>query len=434
MFLSLISVPLINPNLSQIVAILFWFSLCLVAYAYVGYPALIWLCARLFGRHEAPPFIEDGELPTITLLIAAHNEQAVIGGRLENALALDYPRERLQIVVASDGSSDRTAQIVRSFADRGVRLLDFEPNRGKSATLNAAWAELTSELVLLTDANTAIEPAAPRRLARWFRSLDVAAVCGRLVLVDRAKGKNVDSLYWRYETFLKRCEARLGALLGANGAIYAIRRTSFVPIPRETILDDLVIPLLSRLRHGGRLIYDSEAVAHEETPDRISDEFRRRVRIGAGGFQSLRLLWPLLFPRYGWLAFSFFSHKLLRWSVPFCLVAMAVLNLALMDLPLYRATLAAQAVFYGLALVGARVPGRHRAVKLLRLTTLFSSMNAALLVGFFRWLTGRQRGAWMPTQRERGERESAASRRSLNASAARVCRDEAPVCDHAASL
>ena len=423
---------MINFALPFLVAILFWLSFATVAYAYLGYPALIWLCSRMFGRAEPPPPIDDDELPTMTLLIAAHNEQAVIGARLENALSLDYPADRLQIVVASDGSSDRTPQIVRSFADQGVRLLDFPANCGKSATLNAAWDELTTELVLLSDANTAIEPEAPRRLARWFCLPDVAAVCGRLVLVDRVEGKNVDSLYWRYETFLKRCEARLGALLGANGAIYAIRRTSFVPIPAETIVDDFLIPLVSRMRHGRRLLYDNEAVAEEETPERIGDEFRRRVRIGAGGFQSVGVLWPLLAPRYGWLAFSFFSHKLLRWSVPFCMMAMVAFNLALLDVPFYRAVLAAQAAFYGLAALGSQIPGRRGAVRVLRLTTLFCSMNIALLVGFFRWLGGRQGGAWARTARERGECQ--VSPRSLNGHAARLCHDDAPVCDHATSI
>jgi cellulose synthase/poly-beta-1,6-N-acetylglucosamine synthase-like glycosyltransferase len=389
----------IERLLSGSLQVLFWLGFGVVVYAYVGYPCFIWLCARLFGRTEAPPELADGELPTMTLLIAAHNEEAVIRQRLENALALDYPSERLAIVVASDGSSDGTAQIVRSFAERGVRLLDFQPNRGKSASLNAAWSELASDLVLLSDANTQIEAEAPRRLARWFRSADVGAVCGRLVLVDPDTGQNVDGLYWRYETFLKRCEARLGALLGANGAIYAIRRHSFVPIPTETIVDDFVIPLLSRLKTGCRLAYDAEAVAYEETPARISDEFRRRVRIGAGGFQSLGLLWPLFSPRHGWLAFSLLSHKLLRWLVPFCLLAMALANVPLAAEPFYRATLAAQAAFYGLALVGARLPGRRGAVRLLRLATLFSSMNLALFVGFFRWLSGRQRGAWARTER-----------------------------------
>jgi cellulose synthase/poly-beta-1,6-N-acetylglucosamine synthase-like glycosyltransferase len=380
-------------------AIVFWVCLAFVAYAYAGYPVLIWLGSRLFGRSPAPPVVSDEALPRLTVLIAAHNEASVIGPRLENALALDYPRDKLEIIVASDGSRDATADIVRGFADRGVRLLDYHPNRGKAATLNAAWREVTGDVVLLSDANTFTDREAPRRLARWFSDPSVGAVCGRLILIDPVSGRNVDGLYWRYETFLKRCEARLGALLGANGAIYAMRRDGYVAIPAETIVDDFVIPLLARLERGTRLVYDADAVAREETPPEIHDEFKRRARIGAGDFQSLRLLWPLLSPRHGWLAFSFVSHKLARWSCPFFLLGMAAANVALVTVPFYRLTLAAQAGFYAVAWLGSRSTGSGPAVRLLRLTTLFSTMNAALLVGFFRWLTGRQRGAWARTTR-----------------------------------
>ncbi len=379
--------------------ILFWTCLALVAYAYVGYPIAIWLAARLFGRSPQPPVMSDGELPTITLLIAAHNEAEVIRERLENALTLDYPAAKLEIVVASDGSKDATAAIVRSFADHGVRLLDYQPNRGKSATLNAAWNEIGGDIVVLSDANTFIEPDAARRLARWFNDPSVGAVCGRLVLIDPASGRNVDGVYWRYETFLKLAEARLDALLGANGAIYAIRRTAFVPIPPETAVDDFVIPLLSRLEWGTRLVYDPAAVAHEETPAEIADEFKRRARIGAGGFQSLRTLYPLLHPRHGWLAFSFLSHKLLRWCCPFFLIGAAISNVALAGVPFFRLMVGAQLAFYGIAWLGARATGAGPFVRVARLTALFSSMNAALLVGFYRWATGRQRGAWARTAR-----------------------------------
>jgi cellulose synthase/poly-beta-1,6-N-acetylglucosamine synthase-like glycosyltransferase len=360
---------------------------------------VIWVASRLFGRSPRSPVVPDDELPRLTVLIAAHDEAPVIGARLENALALDYPREKLEIVVASDGSRDATADIVRGFADRGVRLLDYQPNRGKAATLNAAWRTVTGDVVVLSDANTFTDRAAPRRLARWFRDPSVGAVCGRLILVDPASGRNVDGLYWRYETFLKRCEARLAALLGANGAIYAMRRDGYVPIPAETIVDDFVIPLLARLERGTRLVYDADAIAREETPPELHDEFKRRARIGAGDFQSLRLLWPLLSPRHGWLAFSFVSHKIARWACPFFLLGMAAANLALITVPFYRVTLAAQVGFYAVAWLGSRSTGSGPAVRLLRLTTLFSTMNAALLVGFFRWLTGRQRGAWARTTR-----------------------------------
>ena len=385
--------------MSTVPALVFWACAALVGYTYAGYAAVIWICSRIWGRREVPPPTDGAAAPTVSVLIAAHDEADVIGARVENALALDYPPDKLEIIVASDGSRDATAEIVRSFADRGVRLLDYRVNRGKAATLNAALAEARGDVVLLSDANTFTEPAAARCLARWFHDPRVGAVCGRLVLRDPVSGRNVDGLYWRYETFLKACEGRLHALLGANGAIYAIRRRDYVAIPPDTIVDDFVIPLLVRLRHGARLIYDVDAVAHEETPPAIADEFKRRARIGAGDFQSLRVLWPLLSPRYGWLAFSFLSHKLLRWGSPFFLLGMAVSNAMLIGVPIYRGLLVAQIVFYAMALAGAGTAGRHPVGRIVRLATLFSATNAALLVGFCRWLMGRQQGAWARTAR-----------------------------------
>src|SRR5205823_14619527 len=150
------------------------------------------------------------------------------------------------------------------YAGRGIRLLDYSERQGKAAVLNSAFAELSGEIVLLSDANTQTDPAALRKIVRWFRQPAVGVVCGRLVLTDPRTGRNVDSLYWRYETFLKRCEGRLGALLGANGGIYAIRKAFFTPIPAGTVLDDFIIPLLAKLRTGCTILYDDEAVAQEE--------------------------------------------------------------------------------------------------------------------------------------------------------------------------
>jgi cellulose synthase/poly-beta-1,6-N-acetylglucosamine synthase-like glycosyltransferase len=374
-------------------------SAAVVVYTYLGYPAVVAIASRLFGRRPLPPNVGDDELPCISLLIAACDEERYIAKRIANALAMDYPKDRLQIVVASDGSTDQTAAIVRRSADPRVQLLDYSRRRGKAAVLNDSVPRLTGEIVLFSDANTFFEADAARRLVYWFSDCRVVAVCGRLVLTDPVTGRNIDSTYWRYETFLKRCEGRLGALLGANGAIYALRRTQFVGIPDDTIIDDFVIPLTARLRHGGDIIYDDQAVAHEECPPEIRDEFRRRARIGAGGFQSLRRLWPLLVPTKGWVAFTFFSHKLLRWLCPFFLLVALMSNVLLLPEPIFVATLAGQVAFYAMSWLGGRLHGRGRVARCLRLGTMFTSMNAALLAGFWRWLTGRQGGIWQRTAR-----------------------------------
>lgn len=388
-----------NPTEIAATALL-WTCLALVVYGYAGYPVLIRLASKWLGRTPIPPeWPDDAEWPSVALLIAAHNEEAVIDARIRDALAADYPRDRFEVVIGSDGSTDATAAIVGRYAGQGVRLLDFAENRGKAVVLNDAMAEIDAEIVVLSDANTDTDPGAIRRLVRWFRDPSVGVVCGRLVLVDPATGRNADGLYWKYETFLKKCEARLGALLGSNGAIYAIRRDRYVPIPPGTIIDDFVIPLLSRLRHGGRILYDAEAVATEETPADVRDEFRRRARIGAGGFQSLPLLWPLMSPRFGWLAFAFVSHKLLRWLGPFFLIGALLANLALLAHTPYRALLAAQLAFYGLSAAIPWLPAGLQSLKPLRLMGMFTSMNLALLVGFWRWASGKQRGTWKRTAR-----------------------------------
>lgn len=382
--------------------ILFWSSLLAVGYAYVVYPVLIYVCARLWGQRAEPPGLNRAELPMVSILVSALNEEEVIGERIENALALDYPPDRLEMVVASDGSTDRTAEIVRSFAERfpgRVQLIDFAQRRGKATVLNEILPQLRGEIVLLSDANTFFEPGAVSHLVRWFADAEVGAVCGKLVLHDPVSGRNVDGLYWRYETFIKNSEGRLQAMLGANGAIYAIRRTQFVPIASNTILDDFTIPLLMKIEHGTKVLYDSHAIAVEETPLHVRDEFRRRVRIGTGGYQSITRLWRLLLPLYGWTTFAFWSHKILRWSCPLLMLVALVTNMVLARQAPYQYLLAMQVAFYVTALAGLYLPGNSAFLRLVRLTTMFVSMNLALGIGFVRWLLGRQRGTWQRTAR-----------------------------------
>lgn len=379
-------------------ALVFWISVGGVLYHYAGYPIVIWLLSRVFGRVRPYP-AEPQQLPFVSILVSALNEEDVIGERTVNALATDYPADRYEFVVASDGSTDRTAEIVRSFADPRVRLLDFPVRRGKAVVLNDVIPQLRGDIVLLSDANTAIEPPVVRRMVRWLSEREAGAVVGRLVLTDPDSGKNVDGVYWKYETFLKKCEARLGGLLGANGAIYGFRKKLFVPLPADTLVDDFVLPLLMKLRSGCTLIYDAESVAHEEAPERLGAEFKRRSRIGTGGFASLKVLWPLLLPIHGWTALTFASHKVLRWFCPFLMIGALISNLFLLDAPIYQLTLVAQVLFYSAALAGALLPGSAAPLRVLRLATLFTSVNAALVIGLWRWLGGQRGATWQRTAR-----------------------------------
>lgn len=381
------------------ISAMFWLCVGGVAYAYVGYPVLVSAFACALGRRrcEPPPVVSDQ--PSVAVLIVAHNEEASIAQRLANALALDYPVDRLDVVVASDGSTDRTRELVVTNRDSRVRFIDFVSRRGKAAVLNDVLPGLTADIVVLSDANTFMEAHAVRRLVRWFRDPQVGVVVGRLVLSDPTTGRNVDGWYWRYESFLKQMDARLNALVGANGAIYAVRRSQFVPIPGDTLVDDLVLPLLMRLHRRRDIVYDRAVLAFEETAADVTSEFKRRRRIGAGGFQCLRVLWPLLSPARGWIAFTFMSHKVTRWLCPFLLVGAVALNLPLAAHPLYGVTLSVQALLYITAGLGAIVPGSGAVVRVLRLTTMFTSMNAALLAGFWQWAAGAAGGTWERTAR-----------------------------------
>jgi len=379
--------------------IAFWVSAVVVGYTWVGYPLILALFSRWFGRWTRAPRGGEVSLPGVSLLIAAHNEEAVIGQRLRNALNLDYPADKIEIVVVADGCTDETTTIVNRFARQGVRLIEREQRRGKASAINAAWDELHGDIVLLSDANTEMEQDAVRKLVRWFRNPKVGVVCGRLQLTDPASGNNVDSLYWKYETHLKQWEGRLGALPGANGGIYAIRKELFRSLPENTLLDDLVIPMTARLHNTCVLVYDAEAVAHEEAAPDVAAEFRRRARIGAGGYQCLGRLWPILDPRQGWIAWTFMSHKLLRWLCPFFLLLLLVSNLLLVNRPFYLMTLLVLSAGTLTGLVAGFLPGRWRILRPLRLLSMFVAMNLAIFVGFWHWLFQPQQGTWQRTPR-----------------------------------
>lgn len=399
------------PSVTACLALTILTALGVVLYAYVGYPPLIWVLSRLFGRRNRWPEVTDAELPSLSLVIAAYNEVAMVKARIENALLMDYPAGKLEIIIASDGSTDGTNEVVRSYAHRGVKLLAYAPRRGKAAVLNDAIPSVRGQVVMLSDANTFTEPMAARQLAAWFTDASIGAVCGKLVLTDPENGKNVDGIYWKYETWIKMCESRLGALLGSNGGIYAIRKSAYVPIPDDTYVDDFVIPLLAKAHHPMRIVYDHHAKAYEETPANMASEFHRRARIGAGGFQAIGILRRLLSPLHGWIFFTFLNHKLLRWIGPFLLLYALVANALLIQLltipgigqqtllPWLSGLLAAQVVFYVSSLFTAVIPNRPRFLKILRLPAMFTLMNVALGVGFYRWMLGRQKATWKRTAR-----------------------------------
>lgn len=374
-------------------------GLAVLFYAYAGYPALLWLlnalkASRREPREGLPPW------PHVSIVISAYNEEQSIKARLENLLALDYPREQLEIVVGSDGSTDRTAEIVASFAAEGVRLFDFAQRRGKANVLNDLVPAARSQIVVLTDANTFFYADAVKRLvAALIRRPNACAVVGRLHLNSPTAKGNLDGIYWRYETWLKSLESRFGAVLGANGAIYAFRRGDFRPLPPQTIVDDFLIPLLIRLETGGEVIFVPEARAWEQSPERVRDEFRRRVRIGAGDFQALQWTWRLLQPWRGMVALAYLSHKVLRWLGPWFMLAVFVGNLLLLGEPLFNVLFLVQSCFYALALSGGLLQPTPGIGRIATAAYYFVVLNAALFFGMLWLAVGGAGPTWTKSAR-----------------------------------
>ena len=407
---------------------LLWFSLACIVYTYVGYPLVLTLISAAHqlrsdwqqvsgnGKSNASGsssvnvtrrIAAQADLPQVAVLVAAFNEEQHIAQRIANLLNQDYPAERLHIYIGSDASSDRTADIVRSLAHPRLTFVDFTARRGKASVINDLAAMATEEILAFTDANTSFLPDAVQKLVRHFGRPEVACVCGELRLVKasavptatpQTASDNQDHIYWRYERLLKFFESRIGGLLGANGGVYALRRELYRAIPSNTIVDDFWISM-QVVESGQRCVYDPEAVALEVIPERISDEFRRRVRIGLGNYQAFKRFANLLSPLRGTVAFTFFSHKVLRWLVPHCMLLVFACNLLLVMQPFYAALLLAQLLFYGGAWYAWRRSLTGAAPKALRLPLFFVSMNLGLWMGFWRFLFGGASGVWARSSR-----------------------------------
>lgn len=372
--------------------VLFWICIGTLLYTYAGYPVLVWLWAKLFPQpHRMAP-----AEPRVTVVVAAHNEAAEIEARLENLLALEYPREHMDIVVASDGSTDATVERAKKFGNHGVRIVEFENRRGKPALLNALVPEARGDIVVLADARQRFHPGAVRALVRHFVDHRVGAVSGELVLVDDGAESGVSEgigFYWEYEKFIRRHECLVDSTAGATGAIYAIRRELFEAIPEDTLLDDVVVPMRI-VRRGFRVLFEEDAVACDRVSATPGAEFRRKVRTIAGNFQLfVREPW-LLNPWRNRIWLQTLSHKAFRLLGPLALGTAFATNLMLLDQLFYVWTLGAQVVFYFAAAIGLAMPNTSRGHLLCNVPYAFCLLNWATTVAIVRVLSGRQQVTW----------------------------------------
>jgi len=383
---------------------IFWLAAALVGYSYLGYPAWLWLRSRWSprpvrrssGQSSRQSSSPSSAVPAVTAVMVVRNEEAVIARKLENLLTLDYPQTKLDLVVVSDGSSDRTPAILADYARDSrvrtrLRTLIKPVSEGKAAGLNDAIQLATGEVLLFTDARQQIESNALRLLIENFADPDVGAASGELMLGDPTSGETGKGmgLYWRIEKKIRELESASGSVVGATGAIYCARRTLIDAslLPESTILDDVLLPM-QIVRKGSRVIFDARARAWDSPDLGEGREFSRKVRTLSGNYQLLQLA-PWLLSSQNAIRFEFITHKLSRLAVPFALLALLIASMFLPQ-PFYRAALGAQLAFYALslaALAGVKIGPLSRIADPAR---TFVVLNSAAMVAFINFVTGRK--------------------------------------------
>ena len=390
-------------SLRMLAEVAFWLGAVALGYTYVGYPLLVLAVSKLRPR---PVRRAEGHEPEVSVIITAYNEERDLAAKLENTLALDYPKARLEVIVASDCSSDRTDEIARSFASRGVRLHRQPTRRGKTAAQNAAVALARGEVILFSDATTMYQRDVLRVMAPSFADPSVGCVAGRLVYVDpegTSTGQGARS-YWGYETFLKQHESRACSLIGASGCLYAVRRSAYVPLYEEACSDFIIATKM--VEQGLRTVYEPEAISTEETNRRSDKEFKMRVRVIAQTYTDLwrhrRMLNPL---RGGFYSVELLSHKVMRYAVPVFLAVVFAASAALAPTSrLYAVAFFAQALCYLAAVLSLVLERAGIHIRLLALPGYFVLANVAAVVAFYKFLRGERYARWEPIREPAGGR------------------------------
>jgi len=363
---------------------MFWASVALIVYVFIGFPAAVALGAVLRPR----PWRREQSEPSITIVIAAHNEAGAVTAKIANLLSLDYPADRVEILIGSDGSTDSTADELRRVNDSRVRTFLFAERKGKPSILNALVPEAKGDIIVFADVRQLFDPHVLRALTQSFADAEIGAVTGDLIV------RNDDGSYWRYEKFIRSRESIVKSTVVVTGAIYAIRRELFEPIPSDTIADDLLIPLRIA-RRGFRVVVDSEARAYDVASATRRQEWTRKVRTVAGAFQLFSREPWLFNPMKNPLWWQTMSHKALRLAVaPLQLAAFASNALLATQSAFYQALLLAQLFFYALAVIGAVLPQNWKRPRVINVPYVFCLLSWVTVMAFLRWITNRQAVTW----------------------------------------
>jgi cellulose synthase/poly-beta-1,6-N-acetylglucosamine synthase-like glycosyltransferase len=377
----------------------FWGCAILLFYVYVGYAGLLALIAS-FTRRPKPA---QDFFPSLTMLIAAYNEEASIGRKIEQTLALAYPKDKLEILVLSDGSNDRTDEIVKSFQTQAVRLLRIEDRQGKTHAQNEGVKAARGEVLVFSDATTVYDRNALLFLAANYKDHRVGAVSGRYEYVDPTGASPTGQgqiAFWSYENVIKMLQSRIKTVTGCCGCIYSLRRELYTALPNDVISD--LTQALFVVRQGYRVVFEHRARAFEETTTSSAEEFAMRTRVVTRGMRGVLSVPELLVPwKYPWISFQLVSHKVLRWMVPLFLVLLFLSNALLLNSPLLRAVFAMQLGFYVLTGLAAVLP-LQKVWKPLNIPLYFCTLNAAALVSFVDLFKGRKYVVWETVRSPQG--------------------------------
>jgi cellulose synthase/poly-beta-1,6-N-acetylglucosamine synthase-like glycosyltransferase len=374
--------------------LIFWLSAAALFYTYAGYPLLLLLVSTIRPQRIKRHLFQ----PSVSIIITAYNEERALAAKLGNTLALDYPPELLEIIVASDCSTDRTDAITRDFAGRGVRLHRQAERLGKTSAQNAAVESSRGEIIVFSDATSMYKPDVLRSMLSNFADAEVGCVAGRLVYVDAANSRigHGPRSYWSYESFLKKHESRAGSLIGASGCLYAVRKSAYVPLYPEACSDFIIGTKI--VEQGLRAIYEPRAICTEETNRRSGAELKMRVRVIAQTFTDLWRHRLMLNPFHsGFYAVQLLSHKVMRYLVPFFLIAFCGASALLaFDSFFYGAILLVQLTGYGCALLAVALERAGVRTRILALPQYFVLANLASVIALYKFLRGERFAHWEP--------------------------------------
>jgi len=388
--------------------IIFWILLFIIFYTYIGYGIVLYLLVRIKRLLKKKKTVQIDYEPEVTLFVAAYNEKDYVDEKVANSLSLDYPVEKIKQVWITDGSDDGTPDILRKYANKGIEVYHEAARGGKIGAMNRGMAFVKSPIVIFSDGNTTLGKESIRRIVNLFADPKVGCVSGekRIYQKDKDAAAGTEGIYWKYESTLKKWDAELYSVVGAAGELFAIRTELFQHVEKDTLLDDMMISLRVAMK-GYTIQYDPEAYAIETASANVKEELKRKVRISAGGIQSIIRLLPLFnIFKYGWLSFQFISHRVLRWTItPFCLAFILILNSIItfnegfFSSNLFTIFFWGQILFYVAALLGWFLENKQIKVKVLFVPYYFFIMNLSVFMGINRYLKGNQSVKWERAKR-----------------------------------